>query len=180
MGFSVPLPYQGLPLTNSTWRFQRVILPFFNELLDGLVDALVFFEVFRFFHDFSPSRAHTTDSRQHFTLKSHLLLVNFYFVLSQFHITRAHFSLVFPTYFQFCTKIVVLFLDFSAANYFSLFFIDQTIVQTIQVIIISSIYYSSIIVHWGYLSSLSCWLLTCFFVLIGSAFIDPETCPCMC
>ena len=123
---------------------------FFNEFLDGLVDALVFFGVFRFFHGFSPSRDHKTESRQHFTLKSHLLIVNFYFVLSQFHIKRDHFSLVFPTYVQFCTEVVVICLDFSAANYFLPFLIDQNTVQMIQVIIISSIYDSSIIVLWGF------------------------------
>ena len=50
-----------------------------------------------------------TVSRPHCTLKSHLILVNFYFVSSQFQIKRAHFSLVFPTNVQFCTQIVVLY-----------------------------------------------------------------------
>ena len=48
-----------------------------------------------------------TGYRRHCTLKSQLLLVNFYFVLPQFHIKRAHFSFVFPTYVQFLTQIVV-------------------------------------------------------------------------
>ena len=42
-------------------------------------------------------------------LKSQFLIVGFSFVLAQFHIKRAHFSLVFPTYFLFYTQIVVLF-----------------------------------------------------------------------
>ena len=41
-------------------------------------------------------------------LKPHLLLVSFYFVLAQFHINKSRFSLVFPTYVQFCTKLLVL------------------------------------------------------------------------
>ena len=40
-------------------------------------------------------------------LKSQLLLVNFYFVLAQFQIKRARFSLVFTTYVQFCKKNLV-------------------------------------------------------------------------
>ena len=39
---------------------------------------------------------------------SHLLQVNFYFVLSQFQIKIAKFSLVFPTYIIFCTQISVI------------------------------------------------------------------------
>ena len=47
-------------------------------------------------------------------------MVNIYFILSQCHIKIARFSLVFPTYVQFLTQIVVLFfLAFSAANIFS-------------------------------------------------------------
>ena len=62
------------------------------------------------------------DSRCQYTLKSQLILVNFYFVLPQFHIKRARFSWVFITQVQFCTQIVVLyfFRDFSEANVFSL------------------------------------------------------------
>ena len=41
-------------------------------------------------------------------LKPHLLLVSFYFVLAQFQINKSRFSLVFPTYVQFCTKLLVL------------------------------------------------------------------------
>ena len=52
-----------------------------------------------------------TGSIGHFTLNSQLLLVNFYFIFSQFQINRARFSLVFPTYIQFCTQIVVIFLE---------------------------------------------------------------------
>ena len=53
-------------------------------------------------------------------IKSQLLPVNFYFVLDQFQIKRARFSLVFPTYVQFLTQIVVLyFLETLAANLFS-------------------------------------------------------------
>ena len=50
-------------------------------------------------------------------LKSYLLLVHLYFILSQFQIKIARLSLVFPTYVQFCTKISVLqfFRAFSAA-----------------------------------------------------------------
>ena len=51
-------------------------------------------------------------------LKLQLLLVNFYLVLAQLQINRAHFSLVFPTQGPFCTQIVVLhFLVLSAANF---------------------------------------------------------------
>ena len=50
-----------------------------------------------------------TGSIRHCTLKLFFLLVNFYFVLAQFQIKRACFSLVFPTYVQFCTQIVVLY-----------------------------------------------------------------------
>ena len=50
-----------------------------------------------------------TGYRRHCTLKSQLLIVNFYFVFPQFQIKRARFSLVFPTYVQFCTQIVVLY-----------------------------------------------------------------------
>ena len=49
--------------------------------------------------------------KQQQQLKSQLLLVVFYFVLSQFHIKRPCFSLIFPAYVQFCTKISVLFLE---------------------------------------------------------------------
>ena len=60
-----------------------------------------------------------TGSRRHCRLKSHLILVNFNFFKDQFQIKWARFSMVFPTYAQFCTKIVVLlfFKDFSAANF---------------------------------------------------------------
>ena len=51
----------------------------------------------------------TTGSRQYCTLRSQLILVNFYFVLSQFQIKRDHFSLAFTTYVQFCTQIVALY-----------------------------------------------------------------------
>ena len=54
----------------------------------------------------------STDSRWYCTLKSQLLLVNFYFVLPQLQINRALFSLVFTTYVQFCTHIVVIFSSF--------------------------------------------------------------------
>ena len=47
-------------------------------------------------------------SRLHCTLKSHLTPVNLYFVLTQLLINIAHVSLVFPTYVQFCTHIVVM------------------------------------------------------------------------
>ena len=54
-------------------------------------------------------------------LKSQLLLVNFYFVLAQFHIRRARFSLVFPTYVLFCTEMLVLYCfdTFKQPNVFS-------------------------------------------------------------
>ena len=52
-----------------------------------------------------------TDNGEIKQLKSHFLLVNFNFILAQFQIKRAHFSLVFPTYVQFCTQIVVPFLE---------------------------------------------------------------------
>ena len=57
-----------------------------------------------------------TSSRQHCTLKSQLLLVN---ISPQFNIKWAHFTLVFPTYVQFCMQIVVLyfFRAFSSANF---------------------------------------------------------------
>ena len=48
-----------------------------------------------------------TGSRQHFTLKPHFLLVDFYFILGQFQIERAWFPLVFLTHVQICTQIVV-------------------------------------------------------------------------
>ena len=44
-------------------------------------------------------------------LKSHLLLVNFYFVLAKFHIKRAHFPFVFPTQVQFLTQIIVIIFE---------------------------------------------------------------------
>ena len=49
-----------------------------------------------------------TGYRPHFTLKSQLLLVHFYFVLPQFHIRIDNFYWLFPTYVQFCTEISVL------------------------------------------------------------------------
>ena len=53
-----------------------------------------------------------TISERYCTLKSHLLLVNFYFVLEQFHIKRARFSWIFTTYVLFSTKFrVICFLD---------------------------------------------------------------------
>ena len=52
-------------------------------------------------------------------LKSHLLLVDFHFVLAQFQIKRGRFSKLLPTYIQLCTQIVVLFKAYSAANCFS-------------------------------------------------------------
>ena len=46
-----------------------------------------------------------------------LLLFHFYSVLAQFHIKRAHFTLIFPTNVLFLTEIPVLyFRDFLAAN----------------------------------------------------------------
>ena len=50
-----------------------------------------------------------TGSRRYCTLNSQLILVHFYFVLPQFQIKRARFSLVYPSYVQFCTKIVVFY-----------------------------------------------------------------------
>ena len=60
-----------------------------------------------------------TGSRRHCTLKSHLILVNCYFVLDQFQIKRDYFSLLCPTYVHFGTKILVLYFlrTFSAANF---------------------------------------------------------------
>ena len=49
--------------------------------------------------------------------KSQLLLVHLYFFISQFHIKIARFSFVFPTYVQFCTKIVVLFFPFQLPTF---------------------------------------------------------------
>ena len=64
------------------------------------------------------------DTNTH-TLKSHFLLVNFYFFLPQFQIKRACFSLVFPTYLLFCTQIVV--------NYFfKSLFISQFVLLTLK------------------------------------------------
>ena len=60
-----------------------------------------------------------TGSRRHCTLKSQFLLVNFYFVLHQFQIKIARFSLVFTIYILFCAQILVLFLVL-AAKCFSL------------------------------------------------------------
>ena len=54
---------------------------------------------------------HMTGSRQHCTLKLNLLLVHLYFVLDQFQIKRSCFYLVFPTYVQYCTQIIVLLLE---------------------------------------------------------------------
>ena len=51
-----------------------------------------------------------TNYRQHFTLKSHLLLVNFYPILYQFYIKSACFHLIFTTYIQFDTHVVVLYI----------------------------------------------------------------------
>ena len=53
-------------------------------------------------------------------LKSQLLLVNFYFVLAQFQIKMDRFSLVFPTYVPFITKIAVLFLSLFSRQIFKL------------------------------------------------------------
>ena len=55
-------------------------------------------------------------------IKSNLLLGNFYSVLAQFQIKRAHFFLVFPAYVLFCTKILALYLfrQYSAATFFRL------------------------------------------------------------
>ena len=50
-----------------------------------------------------------TDSRQHFTIKSHLILVDFNLVFYLFQIKRDRFYLIFPTYIQFCTHILVLY-----------------------------------------------------------------------
>ena len=63
-----------------------------------------------------------TGSRRHFTLKSKLLQVNFYFVLAKFHIMKALFSLVFPTYVPFCTHLVVpyCFKPFQKPTFFAL------------------------------------------------------------
>ena len=56
----------------------------------------------------------------HCKFKLQWLPVNFYFVLYQYHMKRTRFSLVFTTYVQFCTQIVVLFKKiFSAAKIFS-------------------------------------------------------------
>ena len=57
-------------------------------------------------------------SRRHCILKSQFLSVDFYFVLAQFHIKKARFSLVFSTYVQFSTKIVVIFLPFHQITFF--------------------------------------------------------------
>ena len=123
MGFSGPLSYRSLSLTNSTWQFQRVIFIFLMSSLMALLMLWFFLRCSDFFHDFSPSCAHKTDYRQHFTLKSYLILVHFYFVLSQFHIKRTNFSLVFHIYFQFCTQIVVLFFRlFSSQLFFNIFY----------------------------------------------------------
>ena len=56
-----------------------------------------------------------TGSIGHCTLNYQSLILNVYFVLDVFHI-----KIVFPTYVQFCTKIVVLYIfrDYSAANLF--------------------------------------------------------------
>ena len=50
-------------------------------------------------------------SRRYCTLKSQLLLDNFYLFLPQFQIKTAHFSLVFPTYVQLCTQFIVICLE---------------------------------------------------------------------
>ena len=55
----------------------------------------------------SDIEAFLTGTRRHYTLKSHLLLVHL--KQFQFQIKRARFSLVFPTYVQFCTQVVVLY-----------------------------------------------------------------------
>ena len=58
--------------------------------------------------------------KQQQQLKSQLILVNFYFVLAQFQIKIARFSMVFTTYVQFCTHIVVLYFlePFQQPNFF--------------------------------------------------------------
>ena len=57
-------------------------------------------------------------SKQQRRLKSHLIIVHFYFISDQFHINRSRFSLVFTTYVQFCTHNVVLFFAYSTANFY--------------------------------------------------------------
>ena len=61
-----------------------------------------------------------TDYIRHCTRDSHLLLVKFYFVLSQFRIKSARFSFAFHTYIQFYTTIseFYCFRTFSAPNFF--------------------------------------------------------------
>ena len=49
-----------------------------------------------------------TGSRHHWTLKSKLLQTKIFFLAAHFVLKRARFSLVFPTYVQFCTRIVLL------------------------------------------------------------------------
>ena len=70
-----------------------------------------------YYHTSNNFLRHKTGSRRHFTIKSQLLLVNFYFVLSQFKINISRFSLVFLTYVLFCTQIVLIhFLSFLVSN----------------------------------------------------------------
>ena len=69
---------------------------------------------------FYPFHTLATCYKRHFTLKSHLILVNLYFVTAQFHNKSACFPLEFPTKLQLCTQSLVLyfFWGHSIANVF--------------------------------------------------------------